>query len=237
MLFHPALVSLFANQANLSSGYLQRRSFQFVVGDSPLMAGVRLLPFIISMVGTVMLCGAVVSATGKWLLWFFYGGVLVLVGGVLMFTVDEHTSAAKVYGFSVLIGSGSGAYIQMPFNVAQQITHPNLIPAVVGLITYAQLAAPAFTLSIANAVFLNRAKSALSKILPPGAPTLSVISGFGSNYLKSTDPKIRRQALHAIVQSMAKVYILIFLAGVLTLILTSILAYSGASKDDEGSEA
>lgn len=188
------------------------------------MAGVHLLPFIIFMVSTVMLCGTVVSSTGRWLPWFFYGGALVLTGGALMFTVTEQTPSAKVYGYSILVGSGTGAYIQMPFNACQQFVDPAFIPAAVGLVTWAQLAAPAITLSIANSVFLNTAKEALADILPPGAPVLSVISGVGKGYLQQLDPGTKAAAVHAVVHSMAKTYVLIITSGALTLVLSVALA-------------
>ncbi|KAI9656725.1 MAG: hypothetical protein M1821_003364 [Bathelium mastoideum] len=197
--------------------------FQYVRGDSPLKAGVYLLPFIFFMVATVMICGSVVSKTGRWMPWFFYGGALVLIGGALMHTIDERSTAAKVYGYSILIGSGSGAYIQMPFNAAQEFVEPSMIPAAVGLITGAQLVAPAITLSIANSVFLNRAVAQLKPILPPDAPTLQVVSGVGSQYISSLDPAERSKVLHAILQSMSKVYILIITSGALTLVLSSFL--------------
>ena len=175
------------------------------------------------MVGTVMVCGQVVSKTGQWMPWFFYGGVLVLVGGVLMYTVDEHASAAKVYGYSILIGSGSGAYIQMPFNAAQGFVQPSMIPAAAGLITGAQLAAPAVTLSIANAVFLNKAVARLKHILPPDAPTLQVVSGIGSDYLSTLDHAKQGEVVHAILESMSKAYIMIITSGTLTLVMSSFL--------------
>ena len=199
------------------------QSFQYVRGDSPLKAGVYLLPFICVMVGTVMLCGSVVSKTGHWMPWFFYGGALVLIGGALMYTVDSQTSAAKIYGYSILIGSGAGAYIQMPFNAAQEFVDPSMIPAAVGLITGAQLVAPAITLSIANSVFLNKAVAQLRPILPADAPTLQVVSGVGSQYISSLDRAKQDQVLHAILESMSKVYILIITSGALTLVMSSFL--------------
>lgn len=155
--------------------------------------------------------------------WFFYGGALVLAGGALMYTVDEYTSAAKIYGYSILIGSGTGAYIQMPFNAAQESVSPSQIPAAVGLITWAQLAAPAVTLSIANSVFLNRAQVALAEILPPGAPFLNIVSGVGKEFLQGVNQRVKDQVVHAILQSMADIYILIITSGALTLVLTTVL--------------
>lgn len=192
-------------------------------GDSPLKAGIYLLPFIFAMVTTVMVCGAVVSRTGRWMPWFFYGGALVLVGGALMYTADEHTSGAKIYGYSILIGSGSGAYIQMPFNAAQGFVKPDMIPAAVGLITGAQLAAPAITLSIANSVFLNKAVAQLKPILPSNAPTLEVVSGVGSSYLAGLDQAKQDEVLHIILKSMSNAYILVITSGALTLLMSTLL--------------
>lgn len=197
--------------------------FQYVQNETALTAGVRLLPLVFFMVGTVMACGAAVTATGKWIPWFYYGGALVVTGGALMYTVNENTSVAKVYGYSILLGSGAGAYVQMPFNACQMLVDPSLIPAATGLITWGQLAAPAITLSIANAIFLNQAKDTLTTILPGDAPVLEIISGVGKDYLNGLDEATRQRAIHAIVQALAQNYVLVFVGGALTLILTVVL--------------
>ncbi|KAH8588273.1 putative efflux pump antibiotic resistance protein [Bisporella sp. PMI_857] len=195
----------------------------YVRGDFPLKAPIYLLPFICTMVATAIVCGTVVSKTSYWMLRFFYGGALMLIGGVFMYTVDEKASGAKVYGYSILIGSGSGAYIQMLFNAAQEFVEPRIIPAAVGLITCAQLAAPAITLSIANSVFLNKAVAQLKLILPPGAPTLQLVSGVGSEYFSNLDQGKQAEVLHAILQNMSNAYILIITSGALTLVMSSFL--------------
>ncbi|EME47191.1 hypothetical protein DOTSEDRAFT_124412 [Dothistroma septosporum NZE10] len=197
--------------------------FQYIRDESALLAGVHLLPFICFMVSTVMVCGTVVSKTGRWLPWFFYGGALVLTGGALMYTVSPTTSTAKIYGYTILIGSGTGAYIQMPFNACQECVDPALIPAAVGLITWAQLAAPAITLSIANAVFLNTAKNKLATILPPDAPALSIVSGVGKDYLQRLKQETREEVVGAIVHSLGKSYVLVITSGALTLVLSVFL--------------
>jgi hypothetical protein len=175
------------------------------------------------MVGTVMACGAVVTATGRWLPWFFYGSIMVTVGGALMYTVDENTPAARIYGYSIILGSGAGAYIQMPFNACQMLVDPSMIPAATGLITWGQLAAPAITLSIANSVFLNLAKIDLSRVLPSDAPVLEIVSGVGKEYLDKLEANTQQQVVHIIVASLSKSYVLVFVAGGLTLILTMLL--------------
>ena len=177
------------------------------------------------MVTTVLLCGHFFGKklSNYWIICFFYGGCLVWIGGSLLWVTDEHTSAAYFYGWSIVIGSGSGAYIQMPFSAAQRYVKSSQIPAVVGLITGAQLAAPAVTLSIANSVFLNQAVAALRPILPPDTPALRVVSGAGSEYLRRLDGAVQARALHAIVESMTKVFLLVLASGVLTVATAAFL--------------
>jgi hypothetical protein len=70
--------------------------------------------------------------------WYTVGGLLIVTGGALMYTVDQNTSTARVYGYSVLIGFGDGLFAQASFSVAQAIVDPDLIASAVGFITCAQ---------------------------------------------------------------------------------------------------
>lgn len=93
--------------------------FQFTRGDGALDAGVRLLPFIIPCIVMICVNGGVMSAFGLYMPWYVVGGALVLVGGALFYTVGVDTSAAHIYGYSVITGLGTGMYLQASFSVAQ----------------------------------------------------------------------------------------------------------------------
>lgn len=58
--------------------------FQFVHGDSPIDAAVRLLPIIFTFVAFALGGGAVVSKTGRYYPWYLAGGILTIIGGVLL---------------------------------------------------------------------------------------------------------------------------------------------------------
>lgn len=68
--------------------------FQFVHGDSPIDAAVRLLPIILTFVSFGLGGGAIVSKTGRYYLWFLVGSVFTIVGGTLLrkFTPSVHSS-------------------------------------------------------------------------------------------------------------------------------------------------
>ncbi|KAH9208866.1 major facilitator superfamily domain-containing protein [Leptodontidium sp. 2 PMI_412] len=196
--------------------------FQFTRNDTALEAGVRLLPFIFLMVFAVIGNGAILSAYGYYMPWYTLGGILVVTGGALMYTIDVDTSVSRVYGYSIVVGFGTGLFAQASFSVAQATVEPELITSAVGFITCAQVSGVTIALAIANTVFLNKSQAAISAILPdvPTAVIQAAITGAGSAFVATLSNAVKREVLAAIVTSMSKTYILVITAGALTTLLS-----------------
>lgn len=196
--------------------------FQFVRNDAALQAGVRLLPYVVFNVTTAMANGIVMSKKPYYMPWYLFSGLLSVIGSALLYTVDENTSTAKIYGYSIILGVGGGAFVQLSFTVVQAKVEKHLIPVAIGFCTFAQLAGPAVALSIANAVFLNEATDGIAEI----APNLSrqtiqtAISGVGSHRIEGLNPEVQGLVLHTIVKAMSKIYFLPLSAGVLTVVMS-----------------
>ncbi|TAQ86103.1 hypothetical protein B7494_g5573 [Chlorociboria aeruginascens] len=199
--------------------------FQFTRNDSALEAGVRLLPFIMLMIFAVISNGAILSAFGYYMPWYTAGGIFVVIGGALMFTVDTHTSIARVYGYSVLIGFGDGLFAQASFSVAQAIVPPDMAASAIGFITCAQVGGVTIALAIANSIFLNDSQKSISALLPnvPQAEIQQAIAGAGSDFVKNLSDEVREQVLNAIVTAMSKAYILVMVAGALAIVLSVLM--------------
>lgn len=202
--------------------YMLPTFFQFTRNDTALEAGVRLLPLIMLMIFAVISNGAILSAYGYYMPWYTAGGLLVLTGGALLYTVDVGTSVARVYGYSVIVGFGAGLFAQTSFSVAQAVVSPEMVSSAVGFITCAQVTGVTIALAIANSVFLNESQKSIEKILP-GVPTKEIqqaISGAGSDFVKSLKPDVQARVLTAIVDAMSKTYILVITAGALVAVLS-----------------
>lgn len=199
--------------------------FQFVAGDSALDAGVRLLPFVVLLVVTVVLNGVILSKQGFYMPWYLVGGILTLIGGALMYTVERETSTARVYGYSILIAVGSGAFIQASFSVAQAKVQPKDIPLAVGFITCGQVGGGTIALAISNSVFLNRSTNELVRIIPDStaASVRGAIAGRGSALFERLTADQREAVLNALVDSIGRVYILVITAGALAIVLSAFL--------------
>lgn len=199
--------------------------FQFVRNDSALDAGVRLLPFVVFLVVVCVANGAIMTITGYYFPWYVAGGVFTLIGGALMYTVDNESSTARVYGYSILLAVGAGAFVQASFSVAQAKVKPDMIPLAIGFITAAQIGGITIALAVANSIFLNKSVSGIQAVLPgiPEDQVQEAISGAESAFLNALDDLTQTRVLEAIVDAMKDVYILEIVAGALGLLLAFLM--------------
>lgn len=205
--------------------YMVPLFFQFTRNDSPLDAGVRLLPFIIVMVVTVFLNGGLMSKLGYYMPWYLVGGVLVVVGSALMYTVEQETAMSRVYGYTVPLGVGVGMFLQASFSVAQAVVATEDIPPAIGFITLAQSLGITLALAIGNAVLLNSSQTNIQRILPdvPSSDIQAAILGARSEFVRSLSTELRRQVLDAIVSAISETYILTIAGGSLVALLSVVM--------------
>ena len=139
-----------------------------------------------------------------------------------MYTVDQNTGIARVYGYSVILGFGNGLFAQASFSVAQAVVDPELISSAVGFITCAQVSGVTIALAIANSVFLNKSQTSIQAILPdtPLSEIQAAIAGAGITFVKSLNAGVREEVLTAIVNAMSKTYILVITADSLATVLS-----------------
>jgi MFS family permease len=199
--------------------------FQFTRGDTALDSGVHLLPYIMLMIFAVISNGAILSAYGYYMPWYTAGGILVVIGGALLYTIDASTSLSKIYGYSVLVGFGDGLFAQASFSVAQAVVDPAMVSSAVGFITCAQVSGVTIALAIANSVFLNKSQENILKVLPgtPLAQIQAAISGVGSQFVTSLSPEKRIEVVTAIVDAMKNTFILVIVAGALVIVLSAFM--------------
>lgn len=199
--------------------------FQFVRSDTPLSAGVRLLPFIMVMVFFGLFSGALIAKSGYYMPWYFAGGCLTLTGGALMFTVNQFTREANVYGYMVLLGAGAGLYIQVAYSVAQAKVPLDRFADAAGFISFAQYSGITFSLAISGTIFQNVAFNGLTALFPSEPPSTvrDIITGTSGSFLATLEPQVREQSLDVIIHAMSLSYVLVLTAGAITIIGASLM--------------
>jgi hypothetical protein len=178
-------------------------------------AAVHLLPIVFTLVFAAIGGGLAVTRFGYYAPLYVVGAALGLIGSSLLYVTDIHTKDSTIYGATVLVGIGSGLYIQLGFSVAQAKVPPEYIAAATGFISLGQLLGPVISLTVAGTVFVTSAVSGLKDLLPniPEATIKNAIGGTAGDLFSSLDENTRAEALAVIVHSISKVYILTITAG------------------------
>ena len=171
--------------------------------------------------------GIVLAKVGYYSPFYIIGTGLALIGVSLIHVVKLDTPAANLYGYSILIGLGTGLYVQAGFSVAQTKVPPQQLGAATGFIALGQLIGPTIALSIGGTVLINTATSGLEKLLP-NVPIVSIknaIAGTAGQLLATVDPATRIAALNVIVHSISKVYILAIAAMAVSFVCSLLLRH------------
>jgi hypothetical protein len=201
--------------------------FQFTRGDSAIKAAVRLLPLIVLSVFSTVGTGAMVSMFGYYTPFYIFGGILVIIGYSLLHTITSTTSDGAIYGYLVLIGLGTGFFVQTSYAIAQAISLKIETEAAISFIMQGQLLGLIVGLTIAGSVFITHATKGLAALLPdvPIGIVKDSIAGTNAGFLTTLPPQIQAEALDIIIQSMDRVYILGIAGGAVSLVCGVLLTH------------
>ena len=92
---------------------------QSVLGSSPLMSGVLLLPFAIAMSVTTVLSGMYIKRTGRYLDCIRFGFVTLTLGLGLFYDLPNRKTWSKVIIYQIIAGLGVGLIFQPPLIALQ----------------------------------------------------------------------------------------------------------------------
>ena len=162
------------------------------------------------------------SATGYYMPWYLWGGILTVIGDALLYTVNDSTSKGAIYGYSILSGIGAGSFIQAGFSVAQAKVEPAMIPLAIGFITCGQVGGATISLAISNAVFLNGGVNDIKQILPNQSEKniQDALAGASAEFFGDLDADTRLAVIRAIIDNMKYVYALGITAGALVVVMS-----------------
>ena len=207
--------------------------FQFTRGDNALDAAVRLLPFICIYIFSVMFAGALLPRFGRYAPWYTAAGVLITIGGALMFTIDISTTKEQVYGYEVIIAVGTGIAFQNAYSVAAAKVKDEDKANAIGFINVGQIGTIAIALSMCGSLFQNIGFSELEDALSPFGVSEQLIraglAGTGSSMLQLAGPQITRLVVSIVADTIAKLFAIVFSSGAVLLIVSFLLRWERIS--------
>ncbi|KAL2179694.1 major facilitator superfamily domain-containing protein [Thermothelomyces heterothallicus CBS 202.75] len=182
--------------------------FQFTRGDTPLMAGVRILPLICMIVFGYLFNGVAMPKTGYYMPWFVVGNALLVAGSALMTTITPSISNSALYGYAALLGLGIGAFQSAGVGVASALAPPPEVSNVVSVMTVVQVLGIILTLSVSGSVFTNRAILRITSALPkiPRSEATALITGASGHFYENLDESDRVVVVREIMSAISEAF-------------------------------
>jgi EmrB/QacA subfamily drug resistance transporter len=139
----------------MASAYYLPFYFQAVLGSSPLLSGVYLLPTAISLSLTSILSGMYMSRTGQYLLPIAAGVLLQTLGYGLFISFGSSADWAKIVVFQIIAGLGVGPNFQAPMVALQSFISPRDLAAATSAFLFTRNVAGAVSVVIGQVVLQN----------------------------------------------------------------------------------
>lgn len=143
--------------------------FQTVLGATPILSGVYLLPVAVTLCIASSLTGVYISKTGRYRPPIYFGLVMMILGQGLYCDLQTYASWARIIIFQIISGIGLGPMFQAPIIAIFSLTKPADTASAAATVFFARDIATAMSVVFGGVIFENRIeahKNELEAALP-----------------------------------------------------------------------
>ena len=140
---------------------------QTVQGVGPTESGLRLTPLMAGVLVMSIAGGRIISRTGVYKPFPIAGTGMMVVGMLLLSTLDADTGAARMSLYMVVLGLGLGATMQVLIIAVQNAVHYRDLGAGTSGATFFRSIGGTVGVAVFGAIFANRLAANLARDLPP----------------------------------------------------------------------
>lgn len=199
--------------------------FQFAQNDTSLMAAVRLLPYLLVTITFNLATGWVLPKAKYYMPFCLVSGILLTIASALFFVyLSPSIPPARVYGFSILMGIGTGLTMQLGYSVSSLKVNPSDTLSAINIQNVAQIGATVICLVVASQVFQSTAVRNLNSVLAgqghghgnghSQTEIRNAVSGAQSVLFESLDGELREAAIWGITEAIRRAFIIPLVGGV-----------------------
>ncbi|KAA6415833.1 MAG: major facilitator superfamily transporter [Lasallia pustulata] len=165
-----ALVVCFTHGMTFIAGsYFLPLYFQAVLGASPILSGVYLFPFVISLSLSSAAVGIFIRKTGQYLPPIYFGLFFMTLGFGLYIDLPAHPSWARIILYQIIAGLGVGPNFQSPLIALQSLVQPKDIATATATFGFTRNLASSISVVLGGVIFQNgmrKRRGALEAGLP-----------------------------------------------------------------------
>jgi MFS family permease len=188
--------------------------FQAVLGASPILSGVYLLPFVVAMMVVAALTGLFIQKTGKYVPPLWAGLVLMTLGVGLLIDLEDSANWGKILGFQIVSGGGVGMNFEGPLLALQAIVGVENVATATATIGFVRSISTAVSVVIGAVVFQNQmAQHGPELVEALGEDLASKLSGASAtanvDLIDGLHPAAKAVARQALYESLRTMWIMV----------------------------
>ncbi|KAL1634394.1 hypothetical protein SLS56_002404 [Neofusicoccum ribis] len=187
--------------------------YQGVRGAGPILSGVYLLAFALSLSVTSACTGIVIKKTGAYLPCILFGFTVMTLGYGLYTDIDAGSSWTKIILYQVVAGIGVGPNFQSPLIALQAHVHPRDIATATATFGFTRNLATAASVVVGGVVFQNEMRKRRDVLVAALGPELAArlaggSAGANTALVDALPPAQRTVARAAFADSLARMWIM-----------------------------
>ncbi|KAI0853025.1 MFS general substrate transporter [Daldinia vernicosa] len=210
--------------------------FQAVLGASPIMSGVYLLPVAVTLCVVSSLAGVYISRSGRYRPQIYLGFVLMILGTGLYINLQDYPSWPRIIIYQIIAGVGIGPIFQAPIVAVFSLTKPADIASAAATLLFMRDIATAMSVVFGGVIFQNRMAAQSGEIIAalPSDKATQVIGGEASGALNiiPTLPLDERQVVVGVYnESLRAEWIFYTALGVVGMFLSLLISKQVLSRE------
>lgn len=210
--------------------------FQAVLGASPIMSGVYLLPVAVTLCVVSSLTGVYISKSGRYRPPIYLGFGLMILGTGLYINLQDYPSWPRIIIYQIIAGVGIGPIFQAPIVAVFSLTKPADIASAAATLLFMRDIATAMSVVFGGVIFQNRMAAQSGEIVAalPSDKATQVIGGEASGALNiiPTLPYDQRQVVVGVYnESLRAEWIFYTALGVVGMFLSLLISKQVLSRE------
>jgi hypothetical protein len=212
--------------------------FQAVLGATPLLSGVYLLPLALSLSFVSGATGIFIKKTGKYLPPIWFGLVVMCLGFGLFIDLDPTANWTKIILFQIVAGIGVGPNFQSPLLALQSMVAPRDIATATATFGFTRNLSTSISVVIGSVVFQNEMQKRYPSLVAAlGKNTANELSGGSAGasvgIVAQLPPAQRAIARDAFFQSLKTMWIMYVAFAALGVVVSLFIGNQKLSKEHQ----
>ncbi|KAI0165150.1 MFS general substrate transporter [Hypoxylon sp. FL1284] len=170
----------FMNGSMFITAYYLPIYFQAVLGSSPFISGVEILPNILATMVFSVMTGALIQRIGYYTPFILAGAALNTVGCGLLTLLTPATSTARWIGYQIVMGTGRGLGSAVPVLAIQNSMNSirkEMVPEAISTLVFLQMFSAALMVITSQTILTNSLVDLVPQDAPGVAPELVINAG------------------------------------------------------------